>query len=433
MPEINFELTFQIGPLKAGFRVNLEGNYIVLVGPNNAAKTSILQAIFRTRVPYDASQNTSETCLILPERIFVDTTTQTGTTTLEYYNQQLAATMQSSSKSYQGLTGPLSNELPKLLLNHSNFIAQVYKLNEFLEYFGLPNLVLRGAQQVTFDQVQVAFQGSGLRSILAILAALTDDQIKLLLIDEPELSLEAGLQKLLRDLLYKASREKQIIITTHSHLFLNRTDSTSNYVVKKEKEEVHISPVSSEPELYEITFNMLGSSVEDLFFPRNFLIVEGATDQIIVNRVMELKDIDKTKIKVVSASGIDKMHHILSAIYNALLPLVLTSSPYKDRVVALIDKVADKTSQTYAKIQGNLPDRLFELDAPSLEEYLPEGLYTQCSRNKDEDLKEIKRKEDYLQKMAFKTQIAHDIAKRLRKKNLKDIPIIVNAVDKANV
>ena len=61
IPEINFELTFQIGPLEAGFRVNLEGNYIVLVGPNNAAKTSILQAIFRTRVPYDASQNTSDT------------------------------------------------------------------------------------------------------------------------------------------------------------------------------------------------------------------------------------------------------------------------------------------------------------------------------------------------------------------------------------
>jgi hypothetical protein len=60
-------------------------------------------------------------------------------------------------------------------------------------------------------------------------------------------------------------------------------------------------------------------------------------------------------------------------------------------------------------------------------------LYTQCGRNKDEDLKEIKRKEDYLQKMAFKTQIAHDIAKKLRKKNLIDLPIIVNAVDKANI
>jgi hypothetical protein len=53
-----------------------------------------------------------------------------------------------------------------------------------------------------------------------------------------------------------------------------------------------------------IPCTLLGSSAEDLFFSNNFLIVEGATDQIIAEKIMELKGIGRTKIKVVSASGI---------------------------------------------------------------------------------------------------------------------------------
>src|SRR5260370_27494388 len=107
-----------------------------------------------------------------------------------------------------------------------------------------------------------------------------------------------------------------------------------------------ITPVSSEADLYNITFKLLGSSAEDLFFPNNFLIVEGATDQIIANKIMELKGIDKTKIKVVSASGIDNVENILNAVYNSVLPFVVSDSPYKDRIVALIDRPTRRDNKT---------------------------------------------------------------------------------------
>src|SRR5438270_4275555 len=160
----------------------------------------------------------------------------------------------------------------------------------------------------------------------------------MLLIVEPELRLEARNQKLLRDLLVETSKSKQIIVSTHSHLFLNRQTYQSNYIVRRENDEMSLTPVPSEAVLYDITFKMLGSSAEDLFFPNNFLIVEGATDQIIANKIMELKGIDKTKIKVVSASGINNVENILNAVYNSVLPFVVADSPYKDKVVALIDK-----------------------------------------------------------------------------------------------
>jgi AAA domain, putative AbiEii toxin, Type IV TA system len=433
MPDINFELGTQQGPLRVGFPIQLQGDYIVLVGANNTAKTSILQAIFKKYYPLNNPQARAEMCLILPERIFVDTTIQPGNRNLEQYNNELAGTIGNNNRSYQLYQGPSSNELPRLLLNHTDLYAQIGKLNDLMEYLGLNQFRIQNTMDITFDQIQVAFQGSGLRSIFAILAALTDDAIILLLIDEPEISLEPGLQKHLRDLLYDASKEKLIVLTTHSPLFLNRNDFRSNYIVKKEQGEVSISRVSTEPELYEITFKMLGSSVEDLFFPRNFLVVEGATDQIIVNKVMELKGIDRAKLKVVSASGVDNVHAVVSAIYNALLPLILSDSPYKNTVVALIDKPRDTSSSNYLKIANDLSDRLFELTEFSLEEYLPEDLYARCGRVKAEDLREIAKTRDRIQKKMLKTEIATAIASILNEADLKDIQIIANAADKANI
>src|SRR5215467_9964457 len=78
-------------------------------------------------------------------------------------------------------------------------------------------------------------------------------------------------------------------------LYLNRQSYQSNYKVARTNGQISLTPVSSQEDLYDITFKMLGSSAEDHFFPNNFLIVEGATDQIIANKIMELKGIDHTK------------------------------------------------------------------------------------------------------------------------------------------
>jgi len=431
MPPINFSTQSQQGPLHAGFTIDLVGDYIVLVGENNAGKSSILQCVFKkcaSGEPY----NLDNVCLLLPDRIYVDVNTQVGGQLLSAYNQGLANTISENNRGYNTPgNGPPSSELPKLLLNHTDLYEQLGRILILLEYFGFPRSRIRRAQEVTFDDVSVMFQGSGLRSIFGILAALTDDAIKLLLIDEPELGLEARNQKLLRDLLVEASKEKQIIISTHSHLFLNRQTYHSNYTVRRENGEMSLTPVSSEADLYDITFKLLGSSAEDLFFPNNFLIVEGATDQIIANKIMELKGIDKTKIKVVSASGIDNVENILNAVYNSVLPFVVSDSPYKNRIVALIDKPNKKGQQTYEKLQNILSDRLFELSEPSLEEFFPEELYTRCNKIKADELREIAKAKDHMEKKRLKTDLANAIAKTLTRDDLPTFGILVAAIDRA--
>jgi len=431
MPQINFSTQSQQGPIIAGFTIDLVGDYIVLVGENNAGKSSVLQCVFKkceSGQPY----NLDNVCLLLPDRIYVDVNTQVGGRLLSAYNQELASTISGNNRGYNAPnTGPTSSELPKLLLNHTDLYDQLGKILLLLEYFGFPRSRIRREQEVTFDDVSVMFQGSGLRSIFGILAALTDDAIKLFLIDEPELGLEARNQKLLRDLLVEASKEKQIIISTHSHLFLNRQTYHSNYTVKRENGEMTVTPVSSVGDLYDITFKLLGSSAEDLFFPNNFLIVEGATDQIIANKIMELKGIDKTKIKVVSASGIDNVENVLNAVYNSVLPFVVSDSPYKNRIVALIDKPNKQGQQTYEKLQNISSDRLFELSESSLEEFFPEELYTRCNKIKADELREIAKAKDHLEKKRLKTELANVIAATLTRDDLSTFKVFAAAIDKA--
>lgn len=437
MQPIDFTLDANQGPLPVGFHINLVGDYIALVGANNAAKTSILQAIFKKLWNSLNSNNKYETCLILPERIFVHTSTETGGDTFENYNSQLAQTIGngSANRSYVNLQSPPSSNLPKLLLNHWNFVEQYHRMNTFFRHFNLPEYNLEGAQEIKFDNVQVAVQGSGLRSVFSILAALTDEHLKFILIDEPEQSLEAGVQKLLRDLFYKVSSEqgKQIIVTTHSHLFLNRQDFSSNYAVTKTNSQVSVKRVASVSELYDITFQMLGNSVEDLFLPYNYIVVEGMSDQIIVDKVKALKGISTTRVKVISASGFDNVSNMLNAVCNSLTPLVVNDSPYKSRVVSLIDKPLKTSDSHYTELKRILEDRLFVLNQYSLEEYLPDDLYVKCNRNKQADIEELRRlKDDFGKLSALKTQISNAIADILTVEDIGKIQIIADAIDKAS-
>ena len=437
MPPINFTLDNSQGPLPRGFQINLAGDYIALVGANNAAKTSILQAIFKQLWSKQNSKGKFETCLILPERIFVHPTTETGGQTLEWYNGQLQGTIgaNNANRSYAALNGPSSSDLPKFLLNHWSFMRQLDRLNAYFQYFGLPQFDLDGPQEIKFEEVNVAVHGSGLRSIFAILAALTDEHIKLLLIDEPEQSLEARVQKQLRDLFYTVSSEqgKQIIVTTHSHLFLNRQDYASNYAVTKTDSQVSVKRVASVSELYDITFQMLGNSVEDLFLPYNYIVVEGMSDQIIVDTVKALKGISTTRVKVISASGITNVENMYHAVCNSLTPLVVNDSPYNSRAVALIDKPHQPSNYHYNQLKRVLEDRLFILDQYSLEEYLPEYLYEKCSRNKQADIEELKLiKDDFVQLSALKTQISNEISDILTVEDIENIQIIADAIDKAS-
>lgn len=210
---------------------------------NGSGKTSLLNVLLQKNLGEKAEGKT-QVCLIsaaaryMPARPSVET--------FEQYSTELAKVIRERNG---GNHWPNPAELPKLLLSHDDYVKQAQKLNRYLEYLGLPKCETQGTLDTFSVQLQTMFSGSGLQSILAILAALTDDYIKMVLIDEPETYLHPELQKKLRELFYEASKEKQIILATHSNVFINKKNYTSNYFVHRDNNQCSIVQASSEAQL----------------------------------------------------------------------------------------------------------------------------------------------------------------------------------------
>ena len=268
---------------------------------------------------------------------------------------------------------------------------------------------------------------------LPILAAITDRGLVALLIDEPEVSLEPRLQKALRDLLVEATNDiRSIVVATHSHLFINRQVVESTQIVGRTEGRTTVETVSSREELYDLTFDMLGSSTEDLFFPRNYIVVEGASDQAIVEKVLELLDVPSPTIKVLSARGLDAVRDAIESVVRALVPLVVRDSPYSKRVIAMIDEPSSLDHPNLVKLRRDLDDRLYELDKHSVEEYIPAEIYERAERSKDEDLGRIEELRGKLRReRGSEAEISTTLAAALTEDDLDSISIISDACQRA--
>lgn len=408
--------------------------YHVLTGVNDSGKSAILQLITLTGLQ-TAGFGVSKVVLIPTDREFVQATTEVGGRTLENYNQQVTPNLNNGPTSFDNFMPPYRNELVRLLLTHYDQMEQVPRFNEFLSRIGFSKIRLP-QQQMRLEDVAISLHGSGVRGVAAILAALTDPQLQIICIDEPELSLEPRLQKSLRDVLIEQGTDRLIIVATHSHLFLNREESQldHNHVVVRDGDQVAIKDVATQEELYDITFKLLGMDTEDLFFPGNYLITEGASDQVICEAIKRLDNVPKPKVKVLAAGGVTKVNVTLTSILNSLKPLVTSDSPYAKRVVALVDQ-ADPSEKTQLDgLQEILGDRLVILPDGSIEEYLPDDLYARAGRNKTADLAEIqklRRAGDHKGLGDLKRQLSNGIADILTIDDLERLPVLRDAVSKA--
>lgn len=176
----------------------------------------------------------SEASLIPPDRQFLAATNETGGGTLESFNGGLQSQLAGQPMPHET---PFSDRpaLARVLLTHTNMLEQLGRATEILRRLGLPDLRVGAGQTVQFEDVQGYFQGTGVRGLYPIVAALTDPELRAILIDEPELSLEPTLQRALRDVLVEhANSGRAVIVSTHSHLFLDRKTFDANLIVSRE-------------------------------------------------------------------------------------------------------------------------------------------------------------------------------------------------------
>lgn len=164
------------------------------------------------------------------------------------------------------------------------------------------------------QEYSVAAEASGLVNVISILAALFDEAIQVLLIDEPEVSLHPQLQSyLLREMKNVAKKyNKTIIISTHSAemIELNSASDLCNYVFfRKDTLPKQISPDAPELNNSKLKEFLLRMSLiyNEGFFAKKVMLIEGSSDMILCrylcNRLNLNLDVAGSQIIPVEGKG----------------------------------------------------------------------------------------------------------------------------------
>jgi predicted ATP-dependent endonuclease of OLD family len=141
--------------------------------------------------------------------------------------------------------------------------------------------------------------GDGIISLFKIVAALVtgaDDEI--LLIDEPELSLHPQAQKALSIIVSEASAKRQIVITTHSPLFINWCDVENGAVVNRlnkiKDKKCTVSIIDDDVKKNLLKYvedwrkpQLLDAVAKEVFFAEKIVFVEGLEDMSLITRFLK--------------------------------------------------------------------------------------------------------------------------------------------------
>ena len=166
----------------------------------------------------------------------------------------------------------------------------------------------------TESEYSVAAEASGLVNIISILAALFDETVEVLLIDEPEVSLHPQLQSYLLREMKCAVKDynKTVIISTHSAqmIELHKANDLCNYVFFSDDAlPKQISPETPELNNSKLKEFLLRMSLiyNEGFFAKKVMLIEGSSDMILCrylcNRLNLNLDVAGSQIIPVEGKG----------------------------------------------------------------------------------------------------------------------------------
>jgi predicted ATPase len=194
---------------------------------------------------------------------------------------------------------------------------------------------------IDMDGQNLSVASTGTRLLMTMLGICMDEAFTSILIDEPELGLSPRVQQAVSSFFHDESQRmkyfphlQQIYIATHSHLFLDRTNVSNNYIVSKEGPNIEMSQIDTVSGLHRLQFNLLGNSLEALFLPSAIVVVEGKTDCEYLERIVQLK-FPSRRITVMGAGGDVKKKVVgLREVFGEL-----HRSPFKNRIFVVLDSI----------------------------------------------------------------------------------------------
>lgn len=282
--------------LDESIKLTFYSGLTIFVGPNGSGKTQVMKKLkddLKSKVDWKLVRYLSSNR--------IGTLEQYRSKTTPYYQDYDSVNlggMDTKNKRHEleVATGDFFalDERKDIYIKVTERLSKLFNRNVFLQWDS-GNLKVYFKRNKFSKEYSIANESSGLVNIVSILAALYDDDVKVLLIDEPEVSLHPQLQAfLLSEIMkvagdYNEKNKKMIIMATHSTDMINirSIESLSNYVFFLEdgKSPVQIVPNSEELKNSKLKdlIPRLGQIHKKAFFIELPLLVEGVSDSLMCN------------------------------------------------------------------------------------------------------------------------------------------------------
>ncbi|MBD1217063.1 MAG: ATP-dependent nuclease [Aphanizomenon sp.] len=259
---------------------------------------------------------------------------------------------------------------------------------------------------------------TGTRLLMTILGICMDERFKFILIDEPELGLSPKVQQVFSTLLrntemrtkYFAHLQK-VVLATHSHIFLDRTDIQNNFIISKLDKQISLQQVQTLNDFHRLQFNLLGNDLETMFFPSAIVIVEGPTDYTYLDRVLQLR-FPTNRITVTQSGGdVKRKVHALKEVFGDL-----SKSPLRNRLFLVVDSVHPRGLSAELQAMGVEADNIVIWDNNGVEYIYPASLLSDVYSCAPERVHELSITGDRITLNGVtktKNELANEIVKRL--------------------
>ncbi len=168
----------------------------------------------------------------------------------------------------------------------------------------------KGNADVYFEDLPSASVGEGVRQGYMNIYNLHLHSDKFCGIEEPEIHFHPKKQREIFNYLKDESRKRQIIITTHSPIFVSNSEGIKIHLVSNDRNtrETRITPIVERDGFKKIKWE-LGARNTDLFFYDCVVLIEGETEDRVFPIIADAMDYDLVEkgIKLINIRGKDRV------------------------------------------------------------------------------------------------------------------------------